>query len=112
MARVKSLCRAILVLDVLYCMLAVAEPALPGWHMFESADRLDFTLRDRGGDVVDVRAYLPQSAYLTDKGELLAIVRFICERERARAPFVLFDNASGTSQTASPTDCRFHASPP
>jgi hypothetical protein len=101
----KSLCRALLVLDILYCALAIAEPRLPGWHMFESVDRLDFVLRDRNGVAVDVRAYLPRDAYLVDKGELYAIVRFICEREHDRAPFVLVDNTSGTSLTTE-ANCR------
>ena len=36
-----SLCRALLVLDVAYCVLALAEDRLPGWKMFEDVERFD-----------------------------------------------------------------------
>ena len=82
----KSLCRAILVLNVLYCLLAAAQEGLPGWHMFETVDRLD-PVTDRDGRPVDIRAVLPANAWLTQRSELGAIVQWICRRDPSRAPF-------------------------
>jgi len=102
---VRSVCRALLALNVLYCALAAVQEGLPGWHMFESVDRLDHRLVDRDGVAVDVRAYLPRDAWLVDRGELRSIVRFVCEKERGRAPFTYEDDA-GTRATIGPDDCR------
>jgi hypothetical protein len=103
---IRSVCRALLALNVLYCALAAAQEGLPGWHMFESVDRLEHELRDKDGARVDVRAYLPRGAWLTDRDELREIVRFVCEKERARAPFTFEDRARGTSAIVGPVDCR------
>jgi hypothetical protein len=110
----RSLCRALLVLDVLYCVLAAAQEGLPGWHMFESVEPLDHELRDRDGQAVDVRAWLPRGANLVDRGELRGIVAFVCEKERARGPFTYVEPSRGTHVTigASGTGadgCRVHA---
>ncbi|MBX3193175.1 MAG: hypothetical protein KF819_39695 [Labilithrix sp.] len=83
----RSLCRALLVLDVLYCCLAAAQEGLPGWHMFESVEKIDHTLVDRDGRAVDVRAFLPRGANVVDRGELRRVVEHVCSKERARAPF-------------------------
>lgn len=76
--------------------------------MFESVDRLDYTLRDRDGRPVDVRAYLPKSAWLVDYGELTEIVRFVCERERDRAPFTFEEHERAVHAVIGPDDCRVH----
>ena len=86
-AAVRGFCRALLVLNVLYCLLAAAQEGLPGWHMFESVEPIDHELRDRDGQVIDVRAVLPKNANLVDRTELRSIVAWICEHEPARAPF-------------------------
>lgn len=112
----KALCRALLVLNVLYCVLAAAQEGVPGWHMFESVEPLEHVLTDRAGVVVDVRAYLPRGANLVDRTELRKVVAFVCEKEPARAPFayvepgepgraidVQLDPARG------PEGCRIHA---
>lgn len=83
----KSLCRALLVLNVLYCLLAAAQDGLPGWHMFEAVEPVDHLLRDRDGQVVDVRERLPRGANVVDRGELRRVVQLVCEKERHRAPF-------------------------
>ncbi|MDB4943868.1 MAG: hypothetical protein JWP97_3402 [Labilithrix sp.] len=83
----KSLCRALLVLDVLYCLLAAAQEGLPGWHMFESVEAVDHELVDRDGIAIDVRSALPRGAVLVDRGELRKVVSFVCRREAARGPF-------------------------
>ncbi len=109
----KSLCRALVVLNVLYCVLAAAQPGLPGWHMFESVEALDHELRDRDGQLVDVRTFLPRGANVVDRGELRAIVRFICEKDRTRAPFTYLELSRSVQVTldpiASADGCRVHA---
>jgi hypothetical protein len=110
----RSLCRALLVLNVLYCVLAAAQEGLPGWHMFESVETLDHELVDRDGRDVDIRAWLPRGVNLVDRGELRAIVAFVCERELARAPFTYVEPSRGTHVTlgANATGgegCKVHA---
>lgn len=83
----KSLCRSLLILNVLYCVLALVQEGLPGWHMFESVENVEHELRDRDGRLVDIREWLPRGANVVDRGELRRIVRFVCEKESTRAPF-------------------------
>lgn len=105
----KSLCRALLVLNVLYCALATVQEGLPGWHMFESVEPLDYTLRDRDGALVDLSERLPAGARLTDYSELVRVVSFVCEHDRARAPFTFEDDTRGVYRTLGPEDCAFDA---
>ena len=111
----KSLCRALLVMNVLYCVLAAAQEGIPGWHMFESVEPLDHVLRDRDGRVVDVREWLPRGANLVDRSELRKIVAFVCEKERARAPFTYAEPSAklevtlGGEQGSGPKGCVIHA---
>jgi hypothetical protein len=115
----KALCRALLVMNVLYCLLAAAQEGLPGWHMFESVETIDHELRDRDGNVVDVRAWLPRGANLVDRGELRKVVAFVCEREAARQPFtyeepsrglrVTLGAGAGASAGAGADGCKVHA---
>jgi hypothetical protein len=102
----KSLCRALLVLNVLYCVLAVAQDGLPGWHMFEAVERTDYTMTDRDGRAVDVREWLPRGANVVDRQELRRVVRFVCEKERGRAPFT-YEEPGGV-RVILEVDCRIH----
>jgi hypothetical protein len=104
----RATCRALLALNVLYCALAAAQDGLPGWHMFESVDSLDHELRDRDGAPVDIRAWLPRGANLVDRSELRQIVRFVCARERARAPFTYRERGAPRPLGE---DCRVHDDP-
>ena len=104
----KPLCRALLVLNVLYCLLALAQEGLPGWHMFESVERLDHELRDRDGLIVDVRDWLPRGANLVDRSELHHVVTFVCQKERGRAPFTYAEPSRGVTMTLG-DDCKVHA---
>jgi hypothetical protein len=93
----RSLCRALLVLNVLYCLLAALQEGVPGWHMFEAVEDLDHELRDHDGNVVDIRAWLPRGANLVDRGELREVVGFVCEHAPERAPFTYVEPTRGTS---------------
>ncbi len=97
MASKASVCRAILVLNVLYCSLAVVQDGLPGWHMFESVEYLGHALSDRENRAMDVRDWLPHGANLVDKAELRKVVRFVCKREQARGPFTYVEEDSGVT---------------
>lgn len=108
----RSVCRALLALNVLYCMLALAQDGIPGWRMFESVEDVQYALFDKAHEPVDVRQWLPRGANLVDRGELRKIVTFICEQERSRAPFEYAEQATGlrTTLTANgPEGCRIHA---
>ena len=115
----RSLCRALLVLNVLYCLLAAAQEGIPGWHMFESVEPLDHELRDRAGQRVDVRAFLPRGANLVDRGELWKVVGFVCAREATRGPFTYVEPANHPGKrlevhldpAAGPDGCKVHAPP-
>jgi hypothetical protein len=106
----RALARALLVLNVLYCALAVAQDGLPGWHMFESVESLEHEFRDGAGERVDVRAWLPRGANLVSRSELHAIVAFICEKEAARGPFVYVEPpATGLRlDPGGPGGCKVH----
>jgi len=104
---VKALCRALLVLDLLYCALALSEDRLPAWRMFDDVDDVRHTLVDRDGAAVDIRAWLPRGANLVDRGELRRVVRFVCRRERARAPFVYDEHATRTRAVLG-EECELH----
>lgn len=98
-------CRALLALDIAYAALAVLEPTLPGWHMFESADRVDVVLLDASGATLTLADYLPRGALVTDRREAERVARFICGRERARAPFTLVDRTTGRERVLGPAEC-------
>ncbi|CAN5924758.1 hypothetical protein BH11MYX4_BH11MYX4_60650 [soil metagenome] len=108
----KALTRALLVLNVLYCLLAAVQEGIPGWHMFESVEPLDHELRDRAGERVDVRAWLPRGANLVDRSELRRVVAFVCEKEAARAPFTYVEPGTGVDvrldSRAGPGGCKVH----
>ena len=104
----RSVCWALLVLNLLYCALAVAQEGLPGWHMFESVESLDHELLDKDGQRVDVRDWLPRGANIVDRAELRRIVSFVCTRERQRAPFT-YAEPSRIVRTTLGDDCKIHA---
>ena len=107
--RLRSFCRALFVLNVAYCVLAVMQPGLPGWRMFESVDRLDYALFDKDGAPIDLHAYVPAHARLIDETELRRVVSFACRKERARAPLRFEDRARGTTTLLGPHDCQLDA---
>lgn len=110
-ARVTSLCRALLVLNVGYCFLAAAQDGLPGWHMFEDVERFDVVLRDRDGIDVELRRYLPAHAWLVRYDELREVVRFVCEKEHTRAPFVFEERVRGVRVELGTTTCKVPRAP-
>jgi hypothetical protein len=94
----RSFCRAIFILDVLYCVLALFEERLPGWKMFEAVER-QTALTDHDGREVDGRAYLPRDAHVVDFAQAAEVALFICDKEPSRAPFVLEDRTRGVRHT-------------
>ena len=110
---VKALCRALLVLNVLYCLLAAAQEGVPGWHMFESVEPLAHSLTDRTGAPIDVRAYLPRGANLVDRGELRKVAALVCQNEPARGPLTYVEPRAGIDvqldARLGPEGCKVHA---
>jgi hypothetical protein len=78
----RSICRALLVLDVLYCVLAFFEDRLPGWKMFATVER-PAAVRGDDGRPFDLAAYLPRDAHVVDAAQTVEIAKFVCERRRA-----------------------------
>lgn len=109
----RSVCRALLVLNVLYCMLALAQDGIPGWRMFEGVEDVRHELVDGAGASIDVREWLPRGANLVDRSELRQVVSFMCEKNRSRAPFTYRETATGVTATLDgqgPKGCKVHAS--
>jgi hypothetical protein len=100
-----AMCRALLILNVLYCLLAGVQSGLPGWHMFEFVEKVDFELLDGEGQRVDVEPWLPRGAMNgIDRSELRRVVEFVCRKESKRAPFSYREHGT-TVAVVAPT-CR------
>jgi hypothetical protein len=94
----RSTCRALLVLNILYCAAALVEDRMPAWKMFESGERLEWSLTDRDGRAVAVEEVLPDGAYVLSYAELERVARFACAREPMRAPLTLVERTHGTTR--------------
>ncbi len=105
-----SVCRALLVLNVAYCALAVAEDRLPGWKMFEDVERFDVAMRDRDGIEVDLRDHLPKNAWLVRWDEVREVAAWVCRKKAARAPFSFEERVRGVRVTLGP-DCQVPRAP-
>ncbi|MDX2051853.1 MAG: hypothetical protein SFV15_05630 [Polyangiaceae bacterium] len=79
--RLRSLCRALLFLNLAYLSAALFTDALPGWKMFETVEHVEYVLNNSRGEPVDVHSVLPRSANLIDKAQLRRVVAFICEHQ-------------------------------
>jgi hypothetical protein len=78
-ARLRSVCRVLLILNLAYCTAALFLAELPGWKMFESVEVLDYVLQDAQGHALDVHDVLPANAHLIDGAQLRRVVAFMCE---------------------------------
>ena len=90
----RSIYRALIALDVLYCVLALFEDRLPGWKMFEEVEPKG-ALIDNQGQTIDTAAYLPRGAHVVDVGQAAEIAIFICDRDPSHAPYILDDRTHG-----------------
>jgi hypothetical protein len=105
--RLRSVCRALLVLNLAYCTAALFLDELPGWKMFESVEVLDYVLEDVEGHALDVRDALPTSAHLTDAVQLRRVVTFICEHHEG--PLWFEGTRGGQGEWLQPGACKPHA---
>lgn len=105
--RLRSVCRALLILNLVYCTAALLLDELPGWKMFESVEVLDYVLQDADGHALDVRDALPASAHLTDGVQLRRVVAFICEHHKG--PLWFEGTRGGQGQWLQPGACEPHA---
>lgn len=105
----RSLCRALLVLNLAYCSIALFVDELPGWKMFESVEPLDYRLTTEAGKSLDVRGVLPKNARLMDSQQLGRVVTFICQRQAER--FWFEPERGGKGQWLAPGSCATHVQP-
>lgn len=105
-----SLCRALLVLNVAYCALAVAEDRLPGWKMFEDVERFDVVLTDSHGIPLELRDHLPKNAWLVRWDEVREVVAYVCRKKAARGPFSFEERVRGIRAELGP-DCKVPRAP-
>jgi len=105
----RTLCRALLVANVAYCILALTVPGLPGWRMFEAVEDTRYELSDRDGRPVDLAAWLPRGAKVVDRSELRAIVAFVCQKAPERAPLSFVEHATGARYVVLAPGCSVDA---
>ncbi len=105
---VRSICRALLVLDVGYCALAAVVPGLPGWKMFESSAHVTYSLKAGDGSDVDAYGWVPRAARDLDEPDVIAVARWLCRHHRVATPLT-FDGPSVHRVIDAP-DCVDHAS--
>ncbi len=108
MSRIRSLCGALLVLDVGYCALALLVPGLPAWKMYESAQRSVYVLRAEDREI-DPHVWAPRSARDLDEADVIGVARWLCRTGREKGP-LRFDSAA-VHRTIEPPRCVDHATP-
>ncbi|TBR22398.1 hypothetical protein EPO15_08165 [bacterium] len=89
MTRLRAVCLALLLLDLLYCVMAVTTVNAPSWDMFAKVEPLDFELTDARGAPVDLRASLPRAFYLVRREMLPALAECACRLRPEPAPWRL-----------------------
>jgi len=107
--QLRSICRALLILDVGYCAVALVAPRLPGWKMFESAEHVQYTLRAGDGQSVDAYAWVPAAARDLDEMDVVGVARWLCAEHRLPMPLT-FDGPHLHRVIEAP-DCVDHAAP-
>lgn len=101
----KWLFRILLVLNVVYCVVALVTRAFPGWRMFELVEPIDLQLDDRNGRPIDLHNYLPSDAYITSMRQIPDLISFVCEKNRDRGPFVLKEKVRQITWQINLRDC-------
>jgi hypothetical protein len=84
--RLRSVCIALFVLDLAYCVSALFVRDLPGWKMFEGSERSVYTLRAGEGRAIDAYAWTPASARYLDDEDVVQIARWLCKGRREPLP--------------------------
>ena len=106
-ARLRSVCRALLTLNLAYCTAALFLAELPGWKMFESVEVIDYVLEDEEGHSLDVHDALPANAHLIDASQLRRVVAFICEHHKG--PLWFEESRGGQGEWLRSGACEPHA---
>jgi hypothetical protein len=103
----KALCRALLALDVAWCVTALLVPGLPGWKMFDSPQGEPFTIIDGDGRPIDARDWLPRGAAGVDGTDATRIARWLCREHRAKVPLRV--DAATLHRVIDAPECAAHA---
>lgn len=98
--------QVLLFLNISYCIVGLMTKTVPAWRMFEHVEPLEIEFTDRAGVAINVYDYLPQDAHLNHVRQVVAIAKFICEKERGRGPFLLKEKFSATVTEVNPEDCQ------
>jgi hypothetical protein len=108
--RLRSVCRALLALDVAYCAASLVVRDLPGWKMFDAPDRESFAITAGDGSAVDAYAWVPRGVPELDGHDALRIARWLCAEGRIPAPVRV--DARRFRVTLSAQDCASAAHAP
>jgi hypothetical protein len=92
----RRLCRVLLVLNLLYCALALlVGPRIPSWGMFSRVERMDYSLTDGRGRTVNPYDYMPRGSYILDQASMAAAVSCLCRAHPELRPLRLDSAALG-----------------
>lgn len=89
MSRFRAVCLSLLLLDLLYCVMAVFTVNAPAWDMFAKVETLDYELTDARGGRIDLPAYLPKAFYLVRREMLPGLAECVCRIRPEPAPWRL-----------------------
>jgi hypothetical protein len=102
-----SLCRALLALDIAWCLAALLLPGLPAWKMFDAPQGEPFAITDGDGHAVDARAWLPRGASGIDANDATRIARWLCREHKAKPPLRV--DAGKVQRVIDAPECAKHA---
>ena len=105
--QLRSLCRALLALDVAWCAAALALPELPGWKMFDAPQGERFTIADGEGRAIDAYAWVPRGVVGLDTTDATRIARWLCRERRAKPPLRI--DGETTHRVIDGPECAPHA---
>jgi hypothetical protein len=97
--RLRRLCLFLLAANLAYCAVSSLGGKAPAWGMFSRVERLDYSLADKDGKAVDLRAYLPPVFYMANRDILIDAAACACRKSPATTPWRLTLPALGIART-------------
>ena len=98
--RLRRLCLFLLAANLAYCAVTTAGGKAPAWGMFSRVERLDYSILDKDGRNVDLRAFLPPVFYAANRDILLDAAECACKKAPATAPWRIGVPSLGVDRTA------------
>ena len=87
--RLRALCLALLLVNIIYCVATTASGRQPAWGMFSKVEHVEYTLEDRDGLALDLREFIQPVAYITDPVRLEQYAACVCTQVPERRPLTL-----------------------